>query len=271
MIQMNILILLCAVITVNAMEENYNRDNRFGDPNYTGGLQIEKTEEDKAVRNMVKCYIFLQVPLVFTNWIMPAFLDLRKGLIMAIVHFWLNGFMWMPVSLPMFITNLVLYSNQKAIENGGESGEMQPYFAELQAMMSGEFESHYEKLSKGLIIGMPIFLDCVRSFETFFELHLVSEKAIKLREVSTQRYALEALANYIIPAFLQPPLFWPMFVFGCLQSKMLHGSSIVLLLIANITLLAVFKPVIVDFQLQVMGIFYGIIVFLSLCCCKKNN
>merc|ERR1712034_141653 len=76
------------------------------------------------------------------------------------------------------------------------------------------------------------------------------EKASKPRD--THKFILESFANFVIPGFLQPPLFPIMMIFGALQTESLHGSSIVLLLIANITLLAEFKPAFVDYQLKWM-------------------
>jgi len=166
--------------------------------------------------------IGIKFGLTILNLVLPALLTVDKGFFMEILHFALRGSTHIIIALPMTIANgvlLFLKHNQLMVNDvmGEAIGEADVSFWNPSI------------LSTGVMIALPAFMEIVRggrglSFMESFDKRASSE--------SPGMVTVFDLFNTIMPTFLQPFLFFPLFVLS--QLVQLEVETVYLLFAANI-------------------------------------
>jgi len=193
--------------------------------------------------------IGIKFGLTILNLVLPALLTVDKGFFMEILHFALRGSTHIIIALPMTIANgvlLFLKHNQLMVNDvmGEAIGEADVSFWNPSI------------LSTGVMIALPAFMEIVRggrglSFMESFDKRASSE--------SPGMVTVFDLFNTIMPTFLQPFLFFPLFVLS--QLVQLEVETVYLLFAANIA--SICHPA-SNYPYVDMTKIYAMIVFASL-------
>jgi len=210
--------IFCKNCVIELMKETITRC-----PNCRYELNLlEKNHMDIKLNNEKYLKIGINIGLTIVNLVLPALLTVDKGFIMGILHFALRGSTHIIIALPMMIANgVLLFLKQNPLMMNEVMGEA-----------IGEADVSFwnpSSLSTGVMIAYPAFMEIVRGGRGLSFMEGVEKRA---NSESPDVVTVLDLFNTIMPIFLQPALFFPLFVLS--QLVQLEVETVYLLFAANV-------------------------------------
>jgi len=169
--------------------------------------------------------ICIKFGLTIVNLVLPALLTVDKGFFMEILHFALRGSTHIIIALPMMLANSVLLFLK----------QNQPMVNEVMGEAIGEADVLFwnpSNVSTGVMIALPALMEIIRRRRGLSFMAIMEGVEKRANSESPGMVTVFDLLNTIMPTFLQPSLFFPLFVLS--QLVQLEVETVYLLFAANI-------------------------------------